>query len=74
MIVVSQKRFALAGYMLLLFILSISGCSTTKENAPMTKSDILAFHNQILTIDTHVDTPLRLKYEGIDLGQKYNPR
>jgi len=39
----------------------------------MTTSEILDFHQKILTIDTHVDTPLRLKYEGIDLGQKYDP-
>ncbi len=36
-------------------------------------ADILKFHQQLLTLDTHVDTPLRLKYEGIDLGQRYDP-
>ncbi|MBT4359860.1 MAG: membrane dipeptidase, partial [Candidatus Marinimicrobia bacterium] len=39
----------------------------------MTEADILAFHHSILTIDTHVDTPLRLKYEGIDLSQRHDP-
>ena len=39
----------------------------------MTESDILAFHQRILTLDTHVDTPLRLKYEGIDLSQHHDP-
>ncbi|MBT5468030.1 MAG: membrane dipeptidase [Candidatus Marinimicrobia bacterium] len=39
----------------------------------MSESDILSFHQQILTIDTHVDTPLRLKYEGIDLSQHHDP-
>jgi len=40
---------------------------------PMSEADILAFHQEMLTIDSHVDTPLRLKYEGIDLGQRYDP-
>lgn len=40
----------------------------------MTDAEILAFHHEILTIDTHVDTPLRLKYEGIDLGKKHDPK
>ena len=39
----------------------------------MTETEKLAFHQELLTIDTHVDTPLRLKYEGIDLGQYHDP-
>ncbi|MBC8377478.1 MAG: membrane dipeptidase [FCB group bacterium] len=42
-------------------------------NTSVTDADILAFHHSILTIDTHVDTPLRLKYEGIDLSQHHDP-
>ncbi|NQT63835.1 MAG: membrane dipeptidase [Candidatus Marinimicrobia bacterium] len=42
-------------------------------NTSTTEADILAFHHSILTIDTHVDTPLRLKYEGIDLSQHHDP-
>jgi len=68
------KGIASEGIKLLLLILSISGCGSSNEIAPMTKKEILTFHHEILTIDTHVDTPLRLKYEGIDLGQQYDSR
>ena len=57
----------------LLIVTYLTACSSNKEIPPMTESDILAFHQEILTIDTHVDTPLRLKYEGIDLGKRYDP-
>ena len=53
--------------------LLLSTCMVTKVNNSITESDILAFHQRILTIDTHVDTPLRLKYEGIDLSQHHDP-
>ena len=48
-------------------------CARNKVHQPMSESEILAFHHEILTIDTHVDTPLRLKYEGIDLSQRHDP-
>ncbi|MCF7824626.1 MAG: dipeptidase [Candidatus Marinimicrobia bacterium] len=39
----------------------------------MNLNDAIAFHKSILTIDTHVDTPLPIKREPIDLGQRYDP-
>ena len=37
------------------------------------KNTVDEIHENILTIDTHVDTPLRLNREGFDIG-KYNDR
>jgi len=53
--------------------ISLFTCSVKEVSTSMTEADILAFHHSILTIDTHVDTPLRLKYEGIDLSQRHDP-
>lgn len=74
MIDLLHKRLAVPGLLLLFIAASFTACSSTKEITPMTESDILAFHNEILTIDTHVDTPLRFKHQGIDLGKRYDPR
>ena len=35
--------------------------------------DALEIHEKILTIDTHVDTPLFIYYEDLDLGEYHNP-
>ena len=59
---------------LMFLSLILVNCQSMGNETLMNDSEILAFHHSILTIDTHVDTPLRLKYEGIDLGQRYNPR
>lgn len=55
------------------FSFLLSTCVATAVNHPMDEAEILAFHQGILTMDTHVDTPLRLKHEGIDLGQHHDP-
>ncbi|NQV14556.1 membrane dipeptidase [bacterium] len=34
----------------------------------------MTFHQSLLTLDTHVDTPLRVKHEGVDLGKRHDPR
>jgi membrane dipeptidase len=53
--------------------LVLSTCAANIVEQPMDEAEILAFHQRILTLDTHVDTPLRLKYEGIDLSQQHDP-
>ncbi len=73
MIQLLPKPLTGSGPFILLITACLMNCTSTKELMPMTESDILAFHQQILTIDTHVDTPLRLKYEGIDLSQHHDP-
>ncbi|MBT3228200.1 MAG: membrane dipeptidase [Candidatus Marinimicrobia bacterium] len=71
-----QNRYSIRTLSDLLVIttsLIFVGCSAGNNAGSMSESDILSFHQQILTIDTHVDTPLRLKYEGIDLSQHHDP-
>ncbi len=48
-------------------------CQPNVKNIVMDEQEMLAFHHSILTIDSHVDTPLRIKYGGIKLGDKYDP-
>ncbi len=48
-------------------------CVGTEVNHSMTEAEMLAFHHSILTMDTHVDTPLRLLHEGINLSQHHDP-
>ena len=34
----------------------------------------LAIHKQVLTLDTHADTPLRMIQPGFDMGVKHDPK
>lgn len=58
---------------LTVFLLSFYACAQNQKAEPMTKMDPVAFHHSILTIDTHVDTPLPIKREAIDLGKRNDP-
>jgi len=53
----------------LLVIFIISGCSTSEEKL-VRQADRL--HRQILTVDTHCDTPMSLMEDGFDLGVKHD--
>jgi len=64
------SRILLAGAILLTFL----NCSSEQKVNPMNKPELLSFHHSLLTLDSHVDTPLRIKYQGIDLGKRYDPR
>ncbi len=50
------------------------GCGSKQPPRPMNQAEILSFHHELLTLDSHVDTPLRLKYQKVDLGQRHDPR
>ena len=60
-------------WLTLLLILAIFACNPKPENRTMKPIDPVAFHHSILTIDTHVDTPLPIKRENIDMGQRHDP-
>jgi membrane dipeptidase len=51
------------------FLFILSGCNTGK--APQTPEE---FHQSLLTIDTHVDTPLRLMRDYNDLSERHDAR
>lgn len=57
----------------LTLLLGLMSCTSSQETSPMKELDAYAFHQSLLTIDTHVDTPLPIKRESIDLGKRYDP-
>ena len=69
--VINSKYFLIS--VLVVFNLILINCQPKAQTIPMNNQQILTFHHSILTLDSHVDTPLRIKYEGIKLGQKYDP-
>jgi len=54
---------------LLALLLLFSGCS---DEARDKIADVI--HDKILTVDTHVDTPLLLVSENFDLGVRHEPK
>ncbi|MCH7656788.1 MAG: dipeptidase [Bacteroidetes bacterium] len=60
---------------LLLFLSGISillvSCNMNEEN--LTEKAV-KIHDQILTVDTHCDTPMRLLRSGFNLGEKHDSR
>jgi len=62
-------------YLILAVLVIVQGCAPfTKEPPVMEKSKAAELHQRLLTLDSHMDTPLRLMGEGIDLGKRYDPR
>lgn len=60
---------------LLLFIscLIISGCTASRNTGSLTgEADKL--HNEIISIDTHTDAPLRLIYDNFDIRKSHDAR
>ena len=53
---------------------ALAGCSPAPVDTLPEMVDPLELHQAILTLDSHVDTPLRILREGIDLGQRHDPR
>ena len=53
----------------LLALLLLSGCSSSDEKLACKAENI---HNDILTFDTHCDTPMRLAESDFDLGVKHD--
>jgi len=70
----SEHNIKFAAFSAPLLALIILSCSPKHESYPMHISDTLAFHQSLLTLDTHVDTPLPLRWESLDLGLHHDPR
>jgi len=49
--------------------LLLSGCSSSEEQLVKNAEKI---HNDILTVDTHCDTPMNMVESGFDLGQRHD--
>ncbi len=54
-------------YSILIALFLLNGCASEEEKASR-KADKL--HLNMLTVDTHCDTPMRLARTGFDLGSK----
>jgi membrane dipeptidase len=57
-------------FIIIFFVFSFCSNSSRKNNPEEFSTD---FHDQILTIDSHTDTPLRFTRDGFDFGQRQDP-
>jgi len=62
-----MKNIFLSGLPVTLFFMCVAGIAMSKENPAAKASRI---HHDVLTIDTHSDTPLNLLREDFDLGRR----
>ncbi len=58
---------------ILSLVLVLSGCGIFPRSAGDSSLIADKIHKQVLTIDTHTDTPLLFGREGYDIGRKNNP-
>jgi membrane dipeptidase len=66
------KDFSLAAVRAFLFLLLCYSSSLAKDESFEAKA--ARIHDEVLTIDTHVDTPMRLLRPQFDLGELHDPR
>lgn len=59
-------------YISFIVLLLATSC-VNEDNSGMTREEILAFHESLLTIDSHTDTPLQLTREDFDFSLKHDP-
>lgn len=66
-----------------IFLITQIACSNQKSNEEASNDPesneqaliekAMAIHDEVLTIDTHADTPLRMIQPGFDMGEKHDP-
>lgn len=56
--------------LILFAVAGLFGCTTAEERLERKAATI---HNNILTLDSHLDTPLMIGREGFDIGQRNDP-
>lgn len=56
---------------LLIASIFFTACSSAEERL---EGEAAAIHERVLTLDSHVDTPLMLMREGFDMGHRNDPR
>ena len=67
-----RKDFSSAAALAFLSLL-LSVSSSFAENESL-QAKAARIHNEVLTIDTHVDTPMRLLRSQLNLGERNDPR
>lgn len=70
---VTQKAMKRDNLIILSLVLVLSGCGIFPRSAGDRTEVADNIHKQVLTIDTHTDTPLLFGREGYDIGRKNNP-
>lgn len=66
-------HFALNGRLVLLLLLFLTTFCGLRGQ-PISEAGIRKIHEQLVTIDSHTDTPLRMSREGFDISQRHDPR
>lgn len=66
-----NKTFFSILFFTVLLISCIPPQENTVNNKLLTRADII--HNNVLTLDTHTDTPMRLLDSGFDINKKNDP-
>ena len=67
-----SKRKRLTAYFIVLSAMSLmTTCQSAEERLPGKAAKI---HHEVLTLDSHVDTPLLLFNESYDIGKRNDPR
>jgi len=67
-----EKGFTTTVFVLLAFLTWGASCSPQLDTEAV-KTEALAIHDRVLTVDTHSDTPMRLLREGWDIGERHDP-
>ncbi len=67
-----RKEFSLAA--VLAFLSLLVGTSSSFAESESLEAKAARIHNEVLTIDTHVDTPMRLSRSQFNLGELHDPR
>jgi len=55
----------------LIVVVALAGCTQQSEKRKLSKAEKI--HQEVLTVDTHTDTPLNLRDPEFDLGERHNP-
>ncbi len=67
-----QKELSLAA--VLAFLSLVFGSSSSFAESESLDTKAARIHGKVLTVDTHVDTPMRLSRSQFDLGELHDPR
>ncbi len=57
---------------LLIFIVLFAGGSISSTQRTISDAEVMRVHQQALTVDTHVDTPMNMLGQGFDVGKRQN--
>ena len=63
-----NKSIIISGILFLAFILP--ACNNVKKESVTEKA--ARIHDKVLTVDSHVDTPMKLTYSGFDIGKYHD--